>query len=735
MKRLLGTIGITYLSVLAVVFYFANDILLLILIGVSAIALLLGIFFKAIKNKVALTKSTSDYLTVIGGTALCACLAIFLYSNYIYSPVIDNYSGKEINIKGYICEEVQIRQGSSVYIISADEANGRRVNLKISLTSTVDLNAEDFDRITARIYTEQTDSGSLLADGIFLTSFYDEETSSLTPTGEKQFSPYAFAVCVRKAMKHSLNVMLPESSSALCKAVLLGDKQALSYDARDDFTKTGTSFLIVVSGMHLSIITGFILFLLKKIIKNRIVLCTAACASVLSFMAVTGFSPSVTRSGVMVILTYCGSAVFRRTDSINSLGAAALGLILLNPYAVGDIGMILSFAATAGIILWAPKIYAYICRKLHLKHKIPKFVLNMFAVSVSASLWIMPITTAAFGRISPFVVFASLLTEPIVSVVLICSMLAAVLYICPFISAAAYPFALVCAVLGKLFLKIISLFASIPYCSVKSDKLYFYVWIILTAALVAVGYAIKARGFYIRCSAAVSAVTLAAGWAIFSLTGYNTAVLKVYDVGNGVTASIECGSNISFISCGGSKNSCYDIINSVSGDFSSIDCIIIPDAKLKYSRYLPQLISEFDVSNILVYDKDTKNQKMLESYDGSSRNTFGGNCRFTVSLNPDTSAEIINIDSVTYQYINFKDETLLFVPSNGDISLLPEKYRKCDCLLIDSAVKNTELLNCKNVIFSGEDLLNDEKYNSIKEITNNIYTISDGKAEFVFCGG
>ena len=137
--------------------------------------------------------------------------------------------------------------------------------------------------------------------------------------------------------------------------------------------------------------------------------------------------------------------------------------------------------------------------------------------------------------------------------------------------------------------------------------------LIFTALLVVIGYAIKAKGFYVRCAVTASAVVLTVGWAVYAIIGSNTATLKVYNVGSGVTASVECGSNISFISCGGTNSSAYQIIEGFSGDFSSIDSVIIPNTKLKYSKYLPEIISEFDVSNILVYD-NTGDKKLLEKY-------------------------------------------------------------------------------------------------------------------------
>lgn len=735
MKRLLATVGLTYLSVLSVVFYFANGKITNIIIVFSALSAFVGIFFKVIKNKIRIKKSLADLLITVGVTAFAACITIILYSNYIYQPVIINYSDKELNIEGYICDEVQKNENSNVYIIASDKINGNSENVKIRLVSIVDLKVEDFDRITANFTASKTDEGYNLSKGIYLTAFYDEESDNLKSTGEKQFSLYSFAVNIRKAMKSSLDSLLPESSSSLCKAVLLGDKQALSNDVKDNFSNTGTSFLIVVSGMHLSIIVGFALFLIKKIIKNRYAVAAIILALVIGFMAVTGFTPSVVRSGIMLILTYCSKVVFRRTDGLNSLGAAAIVLTIFNPFSVGDIGMLLSFSATTGIILWANKIASYLYRKLHLKgkHKFIRGAINLIAVSVSASLWIIPITTVAFHRISPFAVLTALFAEPIVAVVLICAMLASILYLCPVISFLAYPFAFGADIFGNLLLKIISIFASIPYCCVNSDKPYFYIWLIFTVLLVIIGYSIKAKGFYVRCAVTASAVVLTVGWAVYAIIGSNTATLKIYNVGSGVTASVECGSNMSFISCGGTNSSAYQIIEDISGDFSSIDSIIIPNTKLKYSKYLPEIISEFDVSNILVYDNNN-DRKRLDKYSGTI-DTFSGDCHFTINLNPMTTLDVINIDTVTYQYLNINGSTVLFVPSKSDIAKLPEKYRTCDYLLVDSNVKNRELLSCKNVIFSGDKNLLESRYSSVKEISDNIYTTSDGVAELVFSGG
>ena len=124
MKRLLATVGLTYLSVLSVVFYFANGTYTNIIIILSALSVFVGIFFKVIKNKIRIKKSLLDLLITVGLTSFAACIAIILYSNFIYRPVIDNYSNRELSVEGYICDEIQKNENSNVYIINADKING-----------------------------------------------------------------------------------------------------------------------------------------------------------------------------------------------------------------------------------------------------------------------------------------------------------------------------------------------------------------------------------------------------------------------------------------------------------------------------------------------------------------------------------------------------------------------------------------------------------------------------------
>lgn len=712
MKRLFGLTGLTYLSALAVVFYFDNIILLYVLLALSVVAIGVFIFVK-LKNKMNIS------IVAVSASVLLACLSLILFSNICYLPIINNYSHKEINVSGYVCDDVQKSDKSFVYTIQTDKINDKSVNTKISIISYFDLQAEAFDKVNCKMFAYTNANNQSKSKGVFLKA-YTDDVFVIENTGEKQITPYYYAVCVRNALKNSLDTLLPDDYSSLCRAMLLGDKQALSYDILSDFSSTGTTFLIVVSGLHLSIISAVVLFLIKKITKRKLPICLTVCFTVLAFMTLTGFTPSVVRSGVMLIITYCGMVLFSKADAINSMGISAFVLALFNPFAVGDIGLLLSFMATAGILFWAKPINKAIISKLELKRKFAIYISNAVSVSLAASVWILPITMLAFNTASPLVVLVSVLTEPFVGILIVCALFSSVLYLCPLISFLAYPFALVAGLSGKYILWIENIFASIPISTVNTNKPYFYVWLFITLVLVLIGYFIKHKSTYIICSVVTSLIVLFAGWGVYTLFSLNTTTITVLSSGNGVCAITENADNLSLISCGGAKAKCEDIIEEISEYGNDIDNIIIPKQNNKYNAYNTQLISEFDVANILVYDIDNKEQAMLSKYDGQNRSVFGNNVHFSINLSPNLTDDVYNINGVTYQYLKGQTKSLLFVPTGGNINDLPQNLRNADYLLIDDVPDESQLLECDTVIFSGTNANFEKQYNSVKEITDNI---------------
>lgn len=747
MKRLFGLIGFTFLFVLSAVFYSDfNEIVFAIIGSLGVLSVAVGIFLIISKKN----KSFGKSLCVFAFAVIYSAGNMIGYSEYINNTIINKYSDKEITASGYICDEIITTDSSCSFIIKTDKINGQPSDAKIQIISYTNVDAEPFEKVNFTAHTYKNNVNSQISHGIFLKA-YSYDGFKIDATGEKATTFYSFAVSIRRAMKNSLDMLLPEDYSTLCRAVLLGEKTALGSSVKDDFSLTGTSFLIVVSGMHLVIITSFVLFFIRKITRNRFIITGFTTFTVIAFMAVTGFAHSVVRAGVMMIIVSFASSNLRIADSLNNLGFAAIVLTFFNPYAVADIGMLLSFGATAGIILWSKPIERSVLRFFHYKNKrkdgfvgtvvyyikrLFKICVNMLSVSVSAFLWILPITAVAFNRISPTVILVSLLCEPFVSALLVCSLLSSVLFICPFISFLAYPFALVSGLCSKAILWLVSTFSQLPFSTIKTHSLYWFVWIGVSIFLAIGGlFAINNRKFYVKISVLLSASVLIISASLNVLLTADNGEMKIYSVGNGVFATVNCPDSCSVVSCGGNRASADDVTADIGESYSDIEYMIIPNQNNKYSSFERFAVTKFDLNNILVYDSDIEKQNLLNAFDGNSRQTFGGNRRFTLNLSDTVTDEVICEDNTMFQYIKGKSATALFVPSHGDVSKLPEKYRNPYYLLIDSVPENSELISCKAVIFSGTEKQLQKRYDSIKEISPTVISTADGSITVNLNGG
>jgi competence protein ComEC len=166
-------------------------------------------------------------------------------------------------------------------------------------------------------------------------------------------------------------------------AVLLGRKDGISEEIREKFNYTGTSHILVISGLHIGIIIFSILVLLKNLpyqIRYGLagIILTAYCYGV-------GFSPSVLRAYIMGIL-YLGAKIFyEEREMKKALMLAFMVSHFFNPYAVRSISYQMSYLALVGILFLYPKIKEYLGeflpKKLK-KYKAVDFLILSFSIQL-----------------------------------------------------------------------------------------------------------------------------------------------------------------------------------------------------------------------------------------------------------------------------------------------------------------------------------------------------------------
>jgi competence protein ComEC len=149
---------------------------------------------------------------------------------------------------------------------------------------------------------------------------------------------------------HWQNVLsreLSDDAAPLAAALLLGARDGLSSDMRDPFLRTGTAHVLAISGLHVGILAAPWLF----VARARLLHVRGALASVIVIMALyaalaDGRAP-VVRASVLVQVLCCSWLTRRRTSLVNSLGAAGLVVLLINPADLFHTGTQLSFLAVA----------------------------------------------------------------------------------------------------------------------------------------------------------------------------------------------------------------------------------------------------------------------------------------------------------------------------------------------------------------------------------------------------
>lgn len=219
---------------------------------------------------------------------------------------------------------------------------------------------------------------------------------------------------IQKYIRDTINGTLTDEEGNLLLAILLGDKDKLSEDIQESFKTSNLSHMLAVSGAHVSyIILGLTYVLQNSIIgkKNGKIVCIIF---LLAFMAITNFTPSVTRACIMAILTLLSSIIYRKSDVYTNISVAALITLIFNPYSLLDLGFQLSYGGTIGIIIFIKRI-----QEKKSNSKVINYIKQMALVSIYANIIIIPIMMYHFNTVSFTFIISNIMASPILGIIVI----------------------------------------------------------------------------------------------------------------------------------------------------------------------------------------------------------------------------------------------------------------------------------------------------------------------------
>jgi competence protein ComEC len=208
---------------------------------------------------------------------------------------------------------------------------------------------------------------------------------------------------VRRAVAHR-----PPSQRALVPALVDGDDTGLDPALADDFRTTGLTHLLAVSGTNLTLVVGFLLVAGRWCGVRGRWLYLLGAAGIVGFVLLARTEPSVVRAAAMGTVGLLAMGTDGRERGARTLGAAVVGLLLLDPGLATNVGFALSVVATAGILLLAPGWRDALARWL------PRWLAEAIAVPATAQLACTPLVAAISGQVSLVAVVANLAVAPVV---------------------------------------------------------------------------------------------------------------------------------------------------------------------------------------------------------------------------------------------------------------------------------------------------------------------------------
>ncbi|MET3113519.1 competence protein ComEC [Pedobacter sp. CG_S7] len=218
----------------------------------------------------------------------------------------------------------------------------------------------------------------------------------------------AFALTLRlQQIEHLKKLIVDQEAFSVASTLILGYRADLSKETLAAYSKTGTIHALSVSGMHVGIIYIVLMWSLRFMNRStllKILKAILIIALIWFYALVTGFSPSVLRSAIMLTCFIIAKTGRKRTNSYNILAFSAFILLVYQPFLLFDVGFQLSYLAVFGLIYLQPLLYNLLYFKYTLADKLWQFT----ALSLAAQLATFPLSVYYFHQFPVYFLLSNL---------------------------------------------------------------------------------------------------------------------------------------------------------------------------------------------------------------------------------------------------------------------------------------------------------------------------------------
>lgn len=552
-------------------------------------------------------------------TSLFSILIIFVFLGMIITTLkadskILKYTDRRMDYVGIIEETMGSDEDMSRYIVNVEGFNERiRLNviggdpLKYGERFIFDGEIrEPLGNTNPMLYNHRL---NLLSNNIYATMTINDYSI------ERQNTAIDFKYRIKESFHKNVNrtfdTYLIEGNRDIIKSIILGDSSYMLEEEVQEYRELGLGHILAVSGLHIGIISWFILSILMKLSISRKYSSLITIGIILLYGFLIGFPHSMVRGIIMFSLLILTKLLYEHSNSINILSLSALIVLLINPFTLYGLGFILSYTAVLSLFLLSKRIeillYPY-------KGYIAKTISAVLAVNIG----LLPVQAYYFNYISILGIIANLIIIPILSLALILSVIMYILnFTLPFINIGI-------AILLNFILNIEGLFKDIIYefssliFTVPSPRLptiiFYYILVALALKL------IKVEAFKPSIQKSIMIfLNLVLIVSIIGISLDKPMELHFIDVGQGDSLLIrDRGKNI-LIDTGGS------LLNNYVGEHitlpylqklgtSKLDAVIITHFDADHYGALPILIDKIEIGTIygsyLPEDKNLYNKIM-----------------------------------------------------------------------------------------------------------------------------
>lgn len=706
MRRMGALSGITALLTLTFAYFF-GEIFSLILACFSAFLLICTFIFKSFRH--------NRGVRVIFSIAIVFALIFISFTEFYYQPIVNDYSEKELKITARVVDEPYEYYGKYYYFLKTHLVDDEEKSIKFLLKSKVDIGAELDDTLSLSCTLSATKNDYYKTKGYYLDGAIDEDNKVVVEKAQSHSIKY-YPYRLKNLLENSVNAYMDEENATICSAIAFGDKNSVDPTVKEDFKRAGLSHILVVSGLHMSVLSMILLFVLRKVFRKGYIYCPLTILFVLFYMVMTGLSFSVMRSGIMMIIFIVGIMLGGEADSINSLGIAGLFIVLFNPYSAGDTGLLLSFSATLGIILVTTPLSSYIINKLKFSNRIIVAIINILSVTFSAFLFTFPLIIIFFHNISLVQILTNLIITPVFQLLLLMIILGSVLAFTG-IAWLYAPFLFIADRLSSFIHTVAVVLGNLPFSYVNANRTFVYVWMGMCLLMTLCVILMKNYKRTVPLASLICVLVLLVGIVSDYFVNYNRCTLSVYECGNGITATVAHKGKSVILSCGGDFN--YDVTESMEETGESYNLLSVTGKTNSRNRYYEDFAEEFDLRSILIYDYSTD----IVSSGNRKTTVFKKDYKAFVG---DMEIQYIVRNNKVFTYLSCDGKTVLILPRYGDCSLLDEKYRSADVVVADAPNKNDSLIKANLLILSCDEESFGKIWCGININSNRLYTTFNG---------